>query len=747
MTRAAAPLIGQLEAWTRRADTDGEVQAACPHDCPDTCAMRIGVESGRVVSVKGDPTHSLTAGVLCTKVARYAERTYHPQRLTTPLKRVGAKGEGRFAPITWDEAIATIADRLAEAWRRSPESILNYSYAGTMGKVQGEGMAQRLWHALGSSRLMATICAEAGSAGLRMSMGAGVGMDPEAIADSRLIILWATNPVTSHVHLWSRIQEAKRAGAVLWAIDPYRSESAAKCQHHIALRPGTDTALAYAIAHVLQRDGHLDLDYIERYTTGADAFLACAAEWPPQRVALVCDVPVAQIEQLASAYATTRPAAIRLNYGVQRNAGGGDAVRAIMTLPALAGHWRHRAGGAVLSASGWVPKRPRHGRPDLLGSRQPRWINMSTIGEALTQATPAVEALVVYNSNPVAVAPQSAMVRAGFARDDLFTVVIEHFQTDTADYADIVLPATTQLEHFDIHAAYGHLHLLLNRPAIAPLGQARSNADIFRALAEALRQRLGHACPALHDAALAASDAEIAADAFDWAHPSLCGEVSERLLKQGHSRLAANLDAAFAHGGFPTPDGRFHCAAPSPPAVTLNREAPGTELARRFPLQLISPPPRHLLNSSFGNVESLRALAGDSHEPTVVLHPDEAATRKVGAGETARIFNDRGETRARVVVSDKARPGVAVAFSVFWHKHTPGGMNGNVLTSQALTDHGAGATFYDCLVEIAPAGWTALRSTDRDSAGDAERIPPAQNVVIAGPGSFFAGKYLVNILR
>ncbi len=696
-------VLRALQAWTQRPDHDGEVQAACPHDCPDTCAMRISVRDGTAIAVKGDPTHSLTDGSLCTKVSRYTERTYHPDRLKTPLKRVGKKGEGQFAPISWDEALDTIAERLAQSWRRNPEGILNYSYAGTMGKVQGEGMAGRLWHALGSSQLLGTICAEAGSSALKMTMGSGVGMDPEAIVDSKLIILWATNPVTSHVHLWAKIQEAKRAGAVLWAIDPYRSESAAKSHHHIALRPGTDAALAYAIAHVLQRDGWLDQDYLRDYTTGADDFLRVASEWSPQRVADYCEVPVAQIEALATAYANTRPAAIRLNYGVQRNAGGGDAVRAIMALPALAGHWRERSGGALLSTSGWVPKNARLERPDLLAGRTPRAINMTTIGEALNSAEPAIETLVVYNSNPVAIAPESHSVRRGFAREDLFTVVIEHFQTDTADYADIVLPATTQLEHFDIHSAYGHLHVLLNRPAIAPLAQARPNSAIFRALAARLREQIGDVCPALHDPALQASDAEIAADAFDWPHPALAGATTEHLFTHGHARLNTGHGAPFAQGGFATPDGRFHFASPTPPRVTPNRESHTSALAKTYPLQLISPPPRHLLNSSFANIDSLRALAGDSHEPTVLLHPHDAEARKLSHGGTARLFNARGSTLAKLVITERTRAGVAVAFSVFWHKHTPGGSNGNALTSQALTDYGEGATFYDCLIEVESA--------------------------------------------
>ena len=698
-------LIDALTRWTVPPTGEATVQAACPHDCPDTCAMRVEVVGGRAVAVHGDPTHSMTAGTLCTKVSRYAERTHHADRLTTPLRRVGAKGEGRFEPISWDDAYDEIATRLAAVWRRDPEAILPYHYAGTMGEVQGDGMAMRFFHALGASVLNGTICAAAGGVALRRTMGGSLGMDPEAIVDARLIVLWGTNPVTSHVHLWSRIQQAKRNGAVVWTIDPYASEAAQKSHHHLALRPGTDSALAYAIAHVLQRDRLLDTEYIERHTRGAEAFLARAAEWSPARAAQVCDVPQGQIEALAHAYASTRPAAIRLNYGVQRNAGGGDAVRAIMALPALAGHWRERAGGAVLSTSGWRPDNDNVSRPDLLRGRMPRTINMTTIGDALADTARPIEALVVFNSNPLAIAPDSTAVRRGFARDDLFTVVLEHFLTDTADYADIVLPATTQLEHFDIHGAYGHLHVLLNRPAIAPIGQARSNSRIFRELAVALATQLGDACPALRDPALAASDAEIAADAFDWNDPALGDTAVAQLLDQGHVKLnvAAAHGAPFAQGGFGTADGRYQFGDPEPPQVTLNREAPGSALAARYPLQLISPPPRHLLNSSFANVVSLQSLAGDSHEPSVVLHPDDAAARALADGAMVRLFNDRGATQAVLRVSARARPGVAVAFSVFWHKHTPGGVNGNALTSQALTDMGEGATFYDCLVEVAAA--------------------------------------------
>lgn len=694
-----------LETWSRlnpeNANGVSVIQAACPHDCPDTCAMRVHVEGGRVIAVKGDPTHSLTAGTLCTKVSRYAERTHHPDRLKSPMKRVGKKGEGKFEAISWDEAYETISERLAEIWRRDPQAILPYSYAGTMGLVQGEGMAGRFFHALGASLLDRTICSSAGGEGLRLSMGANIGMDSEAIEGAKLILLWGTNPVTSHVHLWAKIQKAKRAGAILWAIDPYRSDSAEKCHHHLALRPGTDVALAYAIAHVLQRECLLDQDYIDKYTNDAERFLAIAAEWPPARTAAWCDVPEAQIEALALAYGSMRPAAIRLNYGMQRHASGADAVRAVMALPALAGHWRDASGGAVLSTSGWAPRNSGLTRPDLLGGRMPRMINMSTIGDALNAGEKSPQALVVYNSNPVAVAPDSGAVRRGFAREDLFTVVLEHFQTDTADYADILLPATTQLEHFDIHFAYGHVHVLLNRPAIAPLAQARSNSRIFRELARRMAKRLGDSCPALSDPALAASDAEIAHNAFDWTHPAFAEEVVPKLFNQGHARLNAALGAPFAEGGFRTRDARFHFAdnalSDPLPKVRPNHEDWRSPRATRYPLQVISPPPRHLLNSSFGNVESLDVLNGP---PSVLIHPRDAASRCIVTGQAVRVFNDRGSHEVQAEVSDRARPGVVVVFSVFWHKNSSGGDSCNVVTGQALSDHGGGATFYDCLVDI-----------------------------------------------
>ncbi len=466
------------------------VRGACPHDCPDTCALLTTVENGRAVRVHGNSAHRHTDGALCTKVSRYTERTYHPERLLQPLRRVGPKGAGRFEPVGWEEALDDIAGRLKAIAARNPEAVLPYSYAGTMGLVQGEGMAARFFHQLGASHLERTICSAAGTEAMVQTLGGKVGMKVEFFAESKLILIWGSNSIASNLHFWRHVQQAKRDGARIVCIDPRRTETADKCHEHIALRPGTDAALALALMHELVTHDWLDHDYIAQHTLGWAGLRERALQWPPERAAQVCGVAVQQITDLARDYGTTRPAAIRLNYGMQRVRGGGNAARAIACLPALTGAWRHRAGGVLLSSSGLFPiDRAALHRPDLLGARRPRTLNMVTIGDDLLRETspgfgPKVEAMIVYNSNPVAVAPESGKVVQGFAREDLFTVVLEHFQTDTADFADYLLPATTQLEHWDVHASYGHTDVLLNRPAIAPLGQARTNTDVFRALAQ-----------------------------------------------------------------------------------------------------------------------------------------------------------------------------------------------------------------------------------------------------------------------
>ncbi|MGH8446810.1 MAG: molybdopterin-containing oxidoreductase family protein [Solimonas sp.] len=672
------------------------VKAACPHDCPDTCAMRVTVEDGRAVKVQGDPDHPTTHGALCTKVARYPERTYHAERLLHPLRRIGPKGggggSGCFERVSWDTALDDIAARLRAIAAQDAEAILPYSYAGTMGLVQGESMAARFFNRLGASRLDRTICASAGGAALRATYGKSVGMHLPFYAESKLIIIWGSNSIASNLHFWSIAQEAKRRGAKLVCIDPRRTETADKCHEHIALLPGTDAALALGLMHELIAHGGLDQDYLNRHTEGWEALRERALQWPPEKVAETCGIEADTVRRLARDYATLAPAAIRLNYGMQRVRGGGSAVRLIAALPCLSGAWRHRAGGLLLSSSGWFPvDSAALERPELLAGRAPRTINMSTIGadllrEASADFGPRIDALIVYNSNPVAVAPQSREVIAGFARENLFTVVLEHFQTDTADYADYVLPATTQLEHFDVHKSYGHTYALINHAAVAPLGEARPNTEIFRGLAA----RLGFDEPCFSE-----SDVEIGRQAFGSAVDF------ERLNRDGWVQLDI-ADAPFADGGFPTANGRAQLAPAGLGAgdfiAPYESRASAPELAARYPLAMISPPARHFLNSTFVNVRSLRSIEG---EPLLELHPHDAAARAIADGSRVRVWNDRGSYACTVHVSERARPGVVVGLGVWWRKLGVEGTNVNELTSQRLTDIGRAPTFYDCLVEVA----------------------------------------------
>lgn len=680
----------------RSAAVTSQVLGACPHDCPDTCSLVTTVTDGVAVKVQGNPAHRPTAGVLCAKVSHYPERTYHPDRLLRPLRRVGPKGAGRFEPVGWDQALDDIAARLGAIAARDPQAIVPYSYCGTMGQVQGEAMAGRFFHRLGASLLDRTICASAGAEGLVQTLGGKVGMKVEFFAEARLILIWGSNSIASNLHFWRLAQEAKRQGARLVCIDPRRTETAEKCHEHVQLMPGTDAALALAMMHELVVNDWLDADYIARHTLGWDALRERALRWSPERAAQVCGVPAQQIRDLARDYGTTRPAAIRLNYGMQRVRGGGNAVRAIACLPALTGAWRHRAGGLQLSASGWFPvDKAALQRPDLLAGRQPRTINMSTIGDDLLRPAapgfgPAIEALIVYNSNPVAVAPQSSRVVSGFSRQDLFTVVLEQFQTDTADYADYVLPATTQLEHWDIHTSYGHTDVLLNRPAIAPLGEARTNTGIFRGLA----RRMGFEEPCFADDDLALCRAAFG-ERIDF----------ERLQRDGYVPLAVP-DAPFAEGGFPSASGRCEFFSErlarqgqdGLPDHLPNYEAAGS--SSLYPLAMISPPARNFLNSSFVNVRSLRDIEG---EPVLELHASDAAARGIADGMVVRVFNDRGEYHVRARVSPRARSGVVNGLGIWWRKLGLAGTNVNQLTSQRLTDMGGGPVFYDCLVEVQPA--------------------------------------------
>ncbi len=680
------------------------VLGACPHDCPDTCSLVTTVENGIAIKVQGNPDHPQTDGVLCHKVSRYTERTYHPGRILHPLRRSGPKGSGLFERVSWDAALSDITARLktiASQGPRGAEAIQPYSYCGTMGLVQGETMAMRFFNQLGAAQLDRTICSAAGGEGLVQTLGAKVGMRVEFFAESKLILIWGSNSIASNLHFWRYAQTAKRHGAKLICIDPRKSETAEKCHEHIALLPGTDAALALSLMHELIAHDWLDHGYLDEHTLGWPQLRERALQWPPERAAAICGITAEQVRSLARDYGGSftnqRPAAIRMNYGLQRVRGGGNAVRAIACLPALIGAWRHRAGGMLMSSSGeFGHDKAALQRPDLLtvrGLAVPRTINMSTIGDDLLRPAsptfgPKIEALIVYNSNPVAVAPESGKVVQGFEREDLFTVVLEHFQTDTADYADYILPATTQLEHWDIHPAYGHTDVMLNRPAIAPLGEAKPNSQIFRELAA----RMGFT-----DACFADDDETICRQAFG-------GELDfDHLLAQGFAPLPVQA-APFANGNFPTLSGKCEFFSARLHAQGLdglpdhigNYETPGT--STEFPLAMISPPARNFLNSSFVNVQSLRDVEG---EPILEMHAQDALLRNIQSGQTVRIFNSRGDYRCKVMVSPRARPGVVHGMGIWWRKFGLDGRNVNQLTSQKLTDLGRGPTFYDCLVQVA----------------------------------------------
>ena len=670
--------------------------------------MLVTVENGRAVRVAGDPEHPFTQGFLCAKVNRYVERTYHAERLTQPLRRVGAKGRGQFEPISWDDALDEIAGRLTEIARSAdgPQAILPYSYAGTMGLVQGASMDRRFFHLIGASKLDRTICSMAGTVGMRMTVGANIGADAEGIPESDLVILWGTNTLTSNPHLWPFVLEAKRSGAPIIAIDPLRTRTAQQCDEWMAIRPGTDAALALGIMHVLFAEDLVDRDYMERYTLGEAELRARAAEYAPERVAGITGIAAPRVVDLAQRYGRARAAFIRVNYGLQRHAGGGMAVRTIACLPAITGHWRRAGGGVQLSTSAnFTFDRATVERPDL--SPPVRTINMIRLGEALTRRDagvggPPVRALVVYNSNPAAVAPDRGTVLEGLARSDLFTVVLEHFQTDTADWADIVLPATTQLEHWDLHLSYGHHYVALNQPAIPPVGNAKPNSEIFRLLGA----RMGLDHPVMRD-----DDQTLIRQALDGGGPNLRGVTFDALLERGWMRLAVPRPyLPFAQGGFLTPSGKCEFVSERLAAMGLDPvptytppyESPerAPELAQRFPLTLISSPAHQFLNSTFVNIAPLRRGA---REPELVIHPADAAPRAIVPGSRVLVHNDRGEFLAVARVEDGLREGTVWAPSIWWGKFAADGRNANHTTSQRETDLGHGPVFYDNLVEVTPA--------------------------------------------
>jgi len=676
--------------------------SVCALDCPDACSLLVDIDDGIATRLRGNPEHPVTRGFLCGKVARYLDRQYSPDRLLYPQKRVGARGEGRFERISWDEALDTIAQKLgAIAREHGSESILPYSYAGTMGLLNGSGMDRRFFHRLGASRLDRTICSATGTAALTATLGLRYATEPEQFRDSKLILAWGANIHGTNIHLWPFIVEAKRKGARLYVIDPVKTRTAALADRHFALHPGSDLALALGLMHVIIGEKLYDADYVERYTNGFEALAERARAYDPQRVAALTGISADDVIQLAREYATVRPAAIRLNFGVQRSHRGGAAVRAITALPALTGSWKEAGGGLQLSTShAFQLDRKALEMPELqLRSplqREARIVNMSRLGHALNELdSPPVKAVVVYNSNPAAIAPNQNQVLRGLRRDDLFTVVLEQFQNDTADYADILLPATTFLEHTDLYYAYGHYHLQMARPALAAPGQARSNVDVFRALA----LRMG-----FDDSCFRDSEDQMVRALLGSGHPFLDGITVERLDREPSIRLNVSAPGTpflpFAEGGFGTPSGRCEFGAESldytPPLESRFGDA---ALRRRYPLELISSKNDDSMNSTFGN-----RAGTDAQTAVLHLNDADARTRAIGTGDRVRVFNDRGSLTLRAEVNGAVQPGVARAPAVRWNKRAADGRNANALTSDRIADIGGGATFYNCLVEVERCG-------------------------------------------
>jgi anaerobic selenocysteine-containing dehydrogenase len=679
-----------------------QFHSVCALDCPDACGMLVTVEEGRATRLRGDPRHPVTRGFLCGKVARYLERQYSPRRLLYPQKRAGAKGEGRFERISWDEALDTIAGRLAETAREwGPEAILPYSYAGTMGLLNGAGMDRRFFHRLGASRLDRTICSSTGLAALTATQGLRYGTEPEQFRHAKLILAWGANIHGTNVHLWPFIVEARRNGARLVAIDPVRTRTAALADRHLAPYPGSDLALALGLAHVIIGENLYDASYVAQHTAGFDAFRELARRYDPERVSGLTGLAKDAIVELAREYATVRPAAIRANYGVQRSDRGGSAVRAIAALPVLTGSWREVGGGLQLSLShAFQVNRAGLEMPELqLRSRlarEARLVNMSEAGKALTRLQdPPVQAVVVYNSNPAAIAPHQNLVLEGFRRPDLFTVVLEQFPTDTADYADILLPCTTFLEHSDVYFAYGHYYLQLARPVVAPPGECRSNVEVFRALAE----RMG-----FDDACFRDTEDDMIRTLLSSGHPFLEGITLERLERERFVRL--NVSGAgepflpFRNGGFGTLSGKCEFGAETleytPPVESRLGEA---ALLARYPLEMICSKNDDSMNSTFGERGPV-----DRQTSRLQLHPQDADPRGIRSGDGVRAFNDRGSVVFTAEVDGVVRPGVVRAPSVRWAKASPEKRNVNALTSDRLADLGGGPTFFSCLVQVERCG-------------------------------------------
>ncbi|MGA8190037.1 MAG: molybdopterin-dependent oxidoreductase [Candidatus Sulfotelmatobacter sp.] len=694
------------------------VHAACPHDCPDACGVLITVEDGRATRIQGDPQHPVTRGFLCAKVAKYLDRVYSPDRVLYPMRRIAPKGARStqvWRRISWDEALDEIAERFRKIVAEfGGEAILPYSYGGTLGALNGASMDRRFFTRLGASELERTICSSAGEAGLESVMGVKLGTEPDQFIHSRYIIVWASNIHGNNVHLWPYIVQARRKGARLVVIDPYRTRTAACADWYLPINPGTDGALALAMMHVIIGEGLYDADYVEKYTLGFDELSEKVKAYPPEHAAQWTGIAAEDIRKLAREYATVRPSVIRVNYGVQRSDGGGMATRAIAMLPCIIGSLKEVGGGIHLSTSGAFDlNKDALRRPDLRpqGLKPSRIVNMVELGKALnTLSDPPLKALFVYSSNPAAVCPNHNEVVRGLKRTDLFTVVHEQFFTDTTDYADIVLPATTFFEHKDLQTAYGHYYLQVSDQAIEPLGECRANVELFRALAARMR---------FDDECFSESVDEMIEGALASKNPWLQGITRERLEREGQVRLnfAASPDASdgqtgsvpapflpFSQGNFRTPSGKAELYSEAMKALGLDPVAEfkppsesrhGAEKAT-FPLELLARKADNFLNSTFTNQPSVQQMEAVN---LLEMHSADAGARGIADGQMVRVFNHRGEIFLKARVDGSVQPGV-VSARLNWAKLSAGLRNINVLTSEKLSDLGNSATFYSVLVDV-----------------------------------------------
>ena len=676
-----------------------KVPGACPLDCPDTCSWEVTVENGRATNLCGKRDHPFTQGNLCAKVNKYLEHMYAPDRLLHPMRRIGRKGEGRFEPVTWDDAIDEMAARLQRIIaKHGGEAIWPYAGSGSMGCLQGiAGVGQRLWNTVGASLHLPTICSIAGGVGTNYTLGSGQGLDPEAFSHSRLILLWGTNPLTSSNHVWRFITEARRKGGYVVVIDPIRTRTAASADEHVSIAPGTDAALALGLLNVVVAMGAEDRTYIERNTLCWAQFRERILEYPPERVAKITGIEEEKIVALGERLAITRPTGILTRMGIQRHAGGGMTLRTIMAIPGVTGDWQHLGGGASYSTGDYFGGNFSQLWRDDLRPPETRSLVMTRLGEGLLQVSdPPVMGLMVLGANPVASNPDQNKVRRGLKREDLFTVVIDHFQTDTADYADLLLPTTMQPEHADLHNAYGHLYLMWNEPAVPPPGECLPSTEIFRRLA----RRMGLNDPGLYD-----GDEDLARAVLDSEHQSVKGITLDKLKERGSLRLNyPRSGTAYPHG-FATPSGRIEFYSQKAaddgfdplPGYTPPREVGDENLSKRYPLTLITPASHYFLNSMFANKPDLLKKNGVLR---VVLHPRDAAARGLSPGDQIRIFNGRGEFQAVLEVSDRVRPGVAMSPKGYWPKLTGGCSNANTTVEERDADMGQGAVYHDNGVEV-----------------------------------------------